>query len=195
MTPRPTHRSPLTPSAPPRRSPQRSATAERQPHRHRTPPPLHTSATDARAAAVALYSFSDSRSPGPPTHLPNPPLVHHQPSSLFGPRPRSRTPMVRGRGRGPNRPPPPVSIGQQQPLTPDPRSGVQSGGKSTPECPGLCASRARPRRKVSGSSPVDHRTTALDEKERSRTGRLLLARSGRVADRHSGARTRTKAGR
>ena len=128
--------SPLTPSAPPRRSARRSAAVDRQ-----TPPTPHTTTTPhplppTRALPPLLCcSFSDSRSPGPPTHLPNPPLVHHQPSSLFGPRPRSRTLMVRGRGRGPNRPPSPVSIGQQQPVTPDPRSGVQSGGKSTPESP------------------------------------------------------------
>ena len=73
----------------------------------RPPPCSHAPpATTRRRRCRSCSLLSFGLPPGPTPYLPNPPPVHHQPSFLFGPRPRSRTPMVRGRGRGPNRPEP-----------------------------------------------------------------------------------------
>ena len=73
-----------------------------------------------------------------------------------------------------------MSIGQPQPLPPDPRSAVSLGGNPIPESPpGLCASPSSSETQVSGSSPMDHRTTALVERRGRRTGRLLRVQSER----------------
>ena len=105
----------------------RHARRARHPRRYRTharsgPPPLSASSltylaallrpTPAAAVPVLVLPLWSLDLLDPP-YLPNlTSPVYHQPSFLFGPRPRSRTLMVRGRGRGPNRPPTPVSIGQ-----------------------------------------------------------------------------------
>ena len=70
--------------------------------------------TPTAAVPRSRFSSSASRSLGP-----TPPSESHLscPSPTFlpvGPRPRSRTPMVRGRGRGPNRPPTRVPIEKLQ---------------------------------------------------------------------------------
>ena len=57
----------------------------------------------------------------------DPSPVHHQPPFLFGPRPRSRTAMVRGRGRGPNRRADPSPVSDNGSCSPDRRSGSSRG--------------------------------------------------------------------
>jgi hypothetical protein len=137
-----------------------NATAPRTPVAGTAPiatiaPPAHLVLAPTRRRTHPC-SISIPLDPG--NHHPTPAVsVHHRLSFLFGPRPRSRTPMVRGRGRGPNRPPTPVNIGQLQPWTPDP----ESGGQSTPEsalppsvhCTGA-ARRAVGRLRRSGASAV-----------------------------------------
>src|SRR3954466_1306117 len=65
------------------------------------PRPRPTPAVAAVPVLVLPLLSLDLLDPPPTFRIPPP--VRHQPSFLFGPRPRSRTPMVRGRGRAPNR--------------------------------------------------------------------------------------------
>ncbi len=68
---------------------------------------------------------------------------------LFGPRPRSRTPMVRGRGRGPNRPPNSVNIGHPQPRPRIRDPGSSPGVNPHPNPPTVrCRSSSNPALRV-----------------------------------------------
>jgi hypothetical protein len=146
------------------------------------PPTLLPCRPPAPAAAVSVLVLSpltlDLLDPPDLSESASP--VYHQPSFLFGPRPRSRTPMVRGRGRGPNRPRTPVDIGQPQPVPPDPRSGVQSGGKSTPGSHGGSSSRAAVVRALTLAPPpprasTDHASTPAVVRELSSNSRCGVA--------------------
>ena len=110
ITPRPTRRARRSRHPRARVAHRAPATGRRHPHRPRfsaaTPRPRALAAATVAFSRSPLLSLDSCTLPPPPIHSP----VHHQPSFLFGPRPRSRTPMVRGRGRGPNRPPTPCPI-------------------------------------------------------------------------------------
>jgi hypothetical protein len=163
--------------APRSAQPPLSATPTDTAHRHHStslppthaPPPL-----PFLSVPVLTLDFS-----GPLHHLPNPHPVHHQTSFLFGPRPRSRTPMVRGRGRGPNRPLTPVNIGPPQPPPPDLRSGGTSGRRvvsivnARARRPGPRPRGARQRRVANLLAGVPARTSTSPG-----GGRRLLASSG-----------------
>jgi hypothetical protein len=132
--------SPLTPSAPSRRSPQSSRPLSANPHRHRTPPPLRP------APPHGSSSFSDSRTP----ESPNPPSKSTSCSPPTFLPVWAATPLKNPHGEGAGSRPKQATKPRIHRTTAaaDPGTAIRGPvrGEIHSRIPGLCASRTRPRR-------------------------------------------------